>query len=168
MNNKLAIIKRIAAFAIACSTLYFYGVNQTAIAKSTPLVTATTSNTNSPSSTSFQKELLLAQARKNIDWGSFAWDFNISNVNIGTIRQKNMLGETEEFEAITFLIEAKSSIFIPIYFAYFYDSNGVQVGISPVAMEPNYGQWQAGNRANCYVVIPPNAANTVTIKMTRL
>jgi hypothetical protein len=160
MNNKLAIVKGIAAFAVVYSNINLYGGSQTAI--------AATVTPNSASSTPLNQEVLLAQSRKNIDWGNLTWDFNVSNANIGTIRRRNILGETDQFSAITFLIEAKHSILAPVYFAYFFDGNGIQVGISPVVMEPNYGQWQAGNRANCYILIPPNADNAVAIKISRL
>lgn len=90
-----------------------------------------------------------------IDWGTMATYFDISDVTIGKTQTTDILGMVSEYDSINFIVEATRSFDAIILFeATFYDDNGIEVYSSGVYFNPDYNRWDPGVRAEGYMILP--------------
>ncbi len=84
--------------------------------------------------------------------------FDISGVTLGTAEHTDVWGMVYEYDSINCIVEAKRSFYAIIIFeAEFYDEDEIKVYSSFVEFDPNYDQWQAGDRSKGYAEIPSTA-----------
>jgi hypothetical protein len=104
-----------------------------------------------------------------IDWGVLDEHFDISNVQFGRQAIQNPLGQFEEFDTLSFMVETRSDFLMTAFFARFYDSEGVEVDMfMPVRFEPEYTQWYAGQRSRAIVILPSNIPKVTEIRFSGL
>jgi len=90
-----------------------------------------------------------------IEWGIMKTYFDISGATLGKAEHTDVLGMVYEYDSINFIVEAKRSFYaITIFEAEFYDEDGIKVYSSFVEFDPNYDQWQAGDRSKGHAEIP--------------
>jgi len=90
-----------------------------------------------------------------IDWGIMTEYFDISGVTLGEAEYTDVLGSVYKYDSINFIVEAKRSFYATIIFeAEFYDKDGIKVYSSFIDFDPNYDQWQSGDRSKGYVELP--------------
>lgn len=90
-----------------------------------------------------------------IDWGIMETYFDISDVTIGKAEYTDVLGMVYEYDSINFIVEAKRSFYAIIIFkAEFYDEAGIKIYSSFVEFDPDYDQWEAGDRSRGHVELP--------------
>ena len=75
------------------------------------------------------------------------------------IREKtqitDVLGTVSEQDSISFIVESKTNFeAIVIFEAQFIDNRGVKLDSSFVYFDPDYSQWQVGERSKAYILIP--------------
>lgn len=91
----------------------------------------------------------------SIEWGIMESYFDISDVTLGKAEYTDVLGMVYEYDSINCIVEAKRSFYAIIIFeAEFYDGDEIKVYSSFVEFDPNYDQWQAGDRSKGHVEIP--------------
>ena len=89
------------------------------------------------------------------DWGIMETYFDISDVTLGKAEYTDVLGRVYEYDSINFIVEAKRSFYAIIIFeAEFYDGDGIKVYSSFVDFDPDYDQWQSGDRSKGHVELP--------------
>ena len=90
-----------------------------------------------------------------IDWGIMKEYFVISDVTLGEAEYTDVLGSVYKYDSINFIVEARRSFYAIIIFeAEFYDENGIKVYSSFVDFDPNYDQWQSGDRSKGHMELP--------------
>ena len=91
----------------------------------------------------------------SIEWGIMATYFDISDVTLGKAEYTDVLGRVYEYDSINFIVEAKRSFYAIIIFeAEFYDEDGIKVYSSFVDFDPDYDQWQSGDKSRGHVELP--------------
>ena len=91
----------------------------------------------------------------SIEWGIMESYFDISDATLGKAEHTDVLGMVYEYDSINFIVEAKRSFYATIIFeAEFYDADEIKVYSSFVEFNPNYDQWQTGDRSKGHVEIP--------------
>lgn len=121
--------------------------------------------------TKLESTELIAQRGPQIDWGPLATYFNISNIEAGMIEYKDMLGKVQQVPAITFTVEATRTFMLAMFFAHFYDAEGIEVApFAGLTFQPDYStwQWQPGNRSRATLMLPSNFDRVALIKFTEL
>jgi hypothetical protein len=114
-----------------------------------PISTETPIPTTTPKSTDGIDQL------PPIDWGVMWTYFDISDVTLGKAEYTDVLGRVYEYDSINFIVEAKRSFYAIIIFeAEFYDKDGIKVYSSFVEFDPDYDQWEAGDRSRGHVELP--------------
>ena len=106
----------------------------------------------------------------DIDWEVLSRYFVISNIKIGKQQLQNSVGKINEFNVLSFVVEAKTTFMITIVFAHYYDSDGIETD-SPTLVEfkPDYlGDWQQGNRSRATVILPDDLSVVKIIKFKQL
>lgn len=106
-----------------------------------------------------------------VEWGVLANYFTISNAQIGRQMQRDPLGRVNEVNALTFTVEAKTTMTVAIFFAHYYDADDIEVApLSPVQFSPDYStyQWQPGNRSRATVLLPNDMSKLRTIRFQQL
>jgi hypothetical protein len=90
-----------------------------------------------------------------IEWGIMDTYFDISDITLGEAEYTDVLGKVYEYDSINFIVEAKRSFYAIIIFeAEFYDGDGIKVYSSFVDFDPDYDQWQSGDRSKGHVELP--------------
>jgi len=81
--------------------------------------------------------------------------FEISDETIGEAEYTDVLGMIYKYDSINFIVEAKRRFdAIIIFEAEFYDENEIKIYSSFVGFDPDYNQWQPGDRTNGFVELP--------------
>ena len=89
------------------------------------------------------------------DWGIMETYFDISDETLGKAEYTDALGGVYEYDSINFIVEAKRSFYAIIIFeAEFYDEDGIKVYSSFVDFDPDYDQWQSGDKSKGHVELP--------------
>ncbi len=104
-------------------------------------------------------------------WGDLEKYFNIFNAEIGEQSYRDPLGRINEWNTLSFIVEAKGYFMIAIFFAYFYDSQGIEVApFSPVEFNPDYSfsSWSQGKRSRARILIPEDLSNVAYIQFRQM
>ena len=121
----------------------------------TPEQTPTSIPTEKPVPSPTSKPTDKIDQLSSIEWGIMTTYFDISDVTLGKAEHTDVLGMVYEYDSINFIVEAKRSFYAIIIFeAEFYDEDEIEVYSSFVEFDPNYDQWQAGDRSKGYIEIP--------------
>ena len=124
---------------------------------------------SSPGSEVFQnsnKKIIIAQAQGGINLGELAYDFTLVNrPSRVTVNLKDSFNRNNPTPAIQFYAKAKEYISLVSYIAYFYDSNGIEIGFVPVEIRPA-GSIQPGQKVEVTIPLLVNQSqiNKVVIK----
>ena len=90
-----------------------------------------------------------------IEWGIMETYFDISDKTLEKAEYTDVLGRVYEYDSINFIVEAKRSFYAIIIFeAEFYDEDGIKVYSSFVDFDPDYDQWQSGDKSRGHVELP--------------
>lgn len=102
--------------------------------------------------------------------GSLATYFQVSPGSIVTREFTDPLGRVSNLRVYEFLVQARRSFSgaTAIFFAYFYDADGIQIDVSPVQIQPMLFDWQPGTRARATIIMPVgNALSRVRLIQIR-
>ena len=90
-----------------------------------------------------------------IEWGIMETYFDINDITLGEAEYTDVLGGVYKYDSINFIVEAKRSFYAFILFeAEFYDKDGIKVYSSFVDFDPDYDQWQPGDRSKGHMELP--------------
>ena len=128
-------------------------ITQTSTSTTTP--TPTPTPTSTPTSTPTPKSTVGIDQLLPIEWGIMETYFDISDTTLGEAEYTDALGMVYVYDSINFIAEAKRSFYAIIIFeAEFYDEDGIKVYSSFVDFDPDYDQWQPGDRSKGYLELP--------------
>jgi hypothetical protein len=115
------------------------------------IYTLTVNPTSTPTSTPTDK----IDQYPPIEWGIMETYFDINDITLGKTEYTDVLGRVYVYDSINFSVEAKTNFDSIIMFeAEFYDEDGIKVYSSFVCFDPDYYQWQPGDRSKGDVELP--------------
>jgi len=121
----------------------------------TPTPTPTITQTSTPITTTTPKPTDGIDQLPPIEWGIMETYFDISDTTLGEAEYTDVLDRVYVYDSINFIVEAKRSFYAIIIFeAEFYDEDGIKIYSSFVDFDPDYDQWQPGDRSKGYVELP--------------
>jgi len=128
-------------------------ITQTSTATPTPTITQAITIT--PTATPTPKSTDGIDQLPPIEWGIMETYFDIRDTTLGEAEYTDVLGRVYVYDSINFIAEAKRSFYAIIIFeAEFYDEDGIKVYSSFVDFDPDYDQWQSGDRSKGYLELP--------------
>jgi len=121
----------------------------------TPIITPTPTPTPTPIITPTPKPTDGIDQLPKIEWGIMETYFDISDTTLGEAEYTDVLGTVYSYNSINFIVEAKRSFYAIIIFeAEFYDEDGIKLYTSFVDFNPDYDQWQPGDKSKGHVELP--------------
>ena len=128
-------------------------ITQTSTSTTTP--TPTPTPTSTPTSTPTPKSTVGIDQLLPIEWGIMETYFDISDTTLGEAEYTDVLDRVYVYDSINFIVEAKRSFYAIIIFeAEFYDEDGIKIDSSFVDFDPDYDQWQPGDRSKGHMELP--------------
>lgn len=132
-----------------------YNILTSTVQTSTPIIAPTSTPIITPTSAPIMTSKPPEGKNPPIDWGIMTEYFDISDVTLGEAEYTDVLGSVYKYDSINFIVEAKRSFYAIIIFeAEFYDEDGIKLYSSFIDFDPNYDQWQSGDRSKAYLELP--------------
>jgi hypothetical protein len=118
-----------------------------------------------------RRETGIKSGLPSIDWDPLQEYFTVSNIRIEKQKLQDPLGRIDVFDVLAFTVEVKQAFLIVIFFAHFYDTEGIEVdAMSPVSFEPDYSliRWSPGVRSRAIVLLPTNMKRVHRIRFSQM
>jgi hypothetical protein len=101
----------------------------------------------------------------SVDWGALGSLFSVRNAKFHRQVPVPVPGAGIVKHALLFTVESRSSMFLTLCSAHFYDAYGVEVGpVSPVLFTPHhFVEWTPGQRSHALAILPDNISEIESI-----
>lgn len=106
----------------------------------------------------------------SIDWGPLHEYFTVSNLRREKMKWRDPLGKVVVLDVLAFTVEAKIDFLIVIFFAQFYDTEGIETSpFSLVSFEPMQPLgWRPGVRSRATVLLPTDFSRVKDIRFSQM